>query len=335
MSGQALVLFLLPLTVVACIVLTRSATLPLQMLEQFLRNRGAQNQQQAAQKQHLAQFGMGAMNPGASSAFHDPSPQGFPHNGNNMQMGGGNANFNMNTFQAMAARNPNMGMLQSLQGGGSTDLTRQINMLGMAHNQRTQDQAAGNPNFAAIRQMQSQPPQQQPQQPQPQHQLQQQPPHLPPQQQPPLGAHMNAGPSQMGQGVPAQMSGQPQPQPGFFGPPGMSGAQNGLRNSPPQMNMQAASGMRPPGAAAPNGMKLGMEDLKNRALMVNKAVKELEQKRMALMQQGGQAAEFEANGMKMKIMEHQQLLQRITRMMQMTQAGIAQNGMPGPDASNV
>ncbi|THH26990.1 hypothetical protein EUX98_g7197 [Antrodiella citrinella] len=290
-----------------------------QMIE-LLRER--QNHQQA-QKQHQP-FGLGGMNPGASTSFHDPSSQpGFPINGNNMQMAGGNNNFNVNALQAMAAaRNREMNMLQTLQGGGSTDLTRQINMLGMAHTQRTQEQPAGN-NFATLRQLQQQQPQQHPLPPQ-HHQM------SPPQ----LGNHMNAATNQMGQGVPSQMNGQPQGQlhSGFFGNAAMAAVQNGMRSSPPQANMQVPPGMRPPTAAG--GNRLNITDLRNRAEMVQKAIKDLEARRQAMVAQGSTnpQAVFESNNLRNKILEHQQLLQRIARMIQMT--GMPQqNGAPG-DMSN-
>lgn len=95
--------------------------------------------------------------------------------------------------------------------------------------------------------------------------------------------------------------------------------------------------MRPPTTPNANG-RLNIEELKNRALMVQKAIKDLEARRLAVIAQGGSnpQAEYESNNLRMKISEHQQLLQRIGRMMQMTNAEmVTQNGMQGPDISNV
>ena len=111
---------------------------------------------------------------------------------------------------------------------------------------------------------------------------------------------------------------------------------NVVQNSPPQANMQPAPGMRPQGAPTAANGRFNIEELKNRAVMVQRAIKDLDARRLTLVANGGAnpQTEYEVNTLKVKIVEHQQLLQRIGRMMQM--AGLTvQNAMQGPPDSDM
>ena len=110
-----------------------------------------------------------------------------------------------------------------------------------------------------------------------------------------------------------------------------AGLQNGLQNSAPHANMQAAHGIRLQGVPIAAAERPSIEDLKTRREMVLKAIEDWDAYKCSLVAASGTEpqATVDVNTLTMKIAELRHLLGRIEQWIQI--AGMtAQNTMQGP-----